>query len=94
MRRLLAGFGRIVPPSDVYYGTGKVGVASTSRPHTSNGKVRWLTPEEGKALLDREAHRSLGMGGEEFLRAWDAGEIEDPDRPEVMHLYFLIPFAR
>lgn len=56
-----------------------------------------VTPEEGRQLFDAEARRWLGMSGEEFLCAWDAGEI-DPNDPErhsrIMHVVMLIPFAR
>lgn len=42
---------------------------------------REVSREEGIDLFDREAHARLGMSGEDFLRAWDAGEI-DPLEPE------------
>jgi hypothetical protein len=62
---------------------------------TTNGHIRELTREEGIALLDREARRRLHMSGEEFIRAWEAGEFDDdPDRPEVMYVAMLLPFAR
>jgi hypothetical protein len=57
-------------------------------------EVRELTREEGQKLFDDLARRYMGMSGEEFLRAWDAGEIKNPDRPEVMRVVFAIPFAR
>lgn len=57
-------------------------------------EVRELTREEGRELFDRTARQYMGMSGEEFLRAWDAGEIKNPDRPEVMRVVFAIPFAR
>lgn len=64
---------------------------------TEPAQFRELTHEEGVALFDEQARRSMGMSGEEFLRAWDAGEI-DPDDPRthnaVVHMYMLIPFAR
>ena len=56
-----------------------------------------LTYAEGRKLLDRIARQELGIGGEEFLRRWDAGEI-DPDDPDshlqVMTVEAYIPFAR
>jgi hypothetical protein len=58
-----------------------------------NHKVRFLTPEEGKTLLDQQARRLLKMSGEEFVRRWRAKKIKNPDRPEVMQVAFLIPFA-
>lgn len=55
--------------------------------------IRWISREEGLAILDRQARKCLGMSGEEFVRKYRAGEIEDPDRSEVMALSILIPFA-
>ena len=57
--------------------------------------VKILDKEEGRRLFDREAQRLLSISGAEFLRRWDAGEYDaDPDRPEIMSLVMLIPFAR
>jgi hypothetical protein len=50
-----------------------------------------LTDEEWNALFDRRARKMAGMSGEEFLRRWNAGEIEDWD-PELTHLVMMIPF--
>jgi hypothetical protein len=62
---------------------------------TTNGQIRELTREEGLALLDREARRYLQMTAEEFIRAWEAGEFDDdPDRPDVMYVAMLLPFAQ
>lgn len=44
----------------------------------------FLTEAEGWEILDTQARKALGMSAAEFVRAWAAGEIEDPDRPEVM----------
>lgn len=53
-----------------------------------------LTEEEGFLLLDREARRSLGMTGAEFVKAWYAGAFDaNPDTPEVMGVAMLLPFA-
>lgn len=58
------------------------------------GKIRVLDREQGKALLDRQARRYLDMSGDEFVRAWRAGEFDDdPDQPEIMRVAMLIPFA-
>lgn len=57
--------------------------------------IRELTAQEARILFDHEARRSLNISGEEFIRAWDAGEFkDDPDRPEVIRLAMLLPFAR
>lgn len=53
-----------------------------------------LTLEEGIALLDRQARTYLGMSGDEFIRRWEAGEIDDPDRSDVLRVASLIGFAR
>lgn len=56
--------------------------------------IQFLDKDEGMALLDRQARRYLDMSGEEFLRAWESGEFDDdPDRPEVIRVAMLIPFA-
>jgi hypothetical protein len=68
-------------------------MATTTPP--TNSQIRELTREEGLALLDREARRRLCMSAEEFIRAWDAGQFDDdPDRPDVMYVAMLLPFAR
>jgi hypothetical protein len=61
----------------------------------TNGQIRELTRAEGLALLDREAQRYLHMSAEQFIKAWEAGEFdEDPDRPDVMYVAMLLPFAK
>jgi hypothetical protein len=61
----------------------------------TNGHVRELTQEEGRELFDRQAWRYLKMSGDEFIRAWDAGEFEDPDSsPDVMRIAMLLPLVR
>ncbi|GEM_PF-635714 len=57
-------------------------------------EVRELSLEEGKELFDRTARYFLGISGEEFLRRWDAGEITNPDTPEVMPIIMSLPFVR
>ena len=61
--------------------------------------VREATREEGRALLDGEARRLLGISGEEFLRRYDAGAYvgigeDTPLGRAVVSLEFTIPFAR
>lgn len=54
-----------------------------------------MSPEESWEGFDHAARLYLHMSGEDFLRAWDAGEFdEDPDRPEVMRVAMLRPFGR
>lgn len=66
---------------------------------TTNGHVKELSREESWQMFDRQAQRYLGVSGEEFVRAWDAGEYGDPDDrsknpPEVMYLAMLLPSIR
>jgi hypothetical protein len=55
--------------------------------------TREATPEEGRAILDRAARRHLKMTGPEFVAAWKAGKFTDTDRPEVVRVAMLLPFA-
>lgn len=58
-------------------------------------KIETLTVDAGRALLDGEARKYLGISGAEFLAAWDNGSYEGKaDTPAVMRLVELIPFAR
>lgn len=61
----------------------------------SDEKARfdYVTSARGKKLLDRQAKKYLNMSGAEFLAKYRAGEIPDPDRPEVIRVALLIPFA-
>jgi hypothetical protein len=58
-----------------------------------NHRVEFLSPDEGKKLLDKQARRYLKMSGEEFVRKWKAKKFKNPDRPEIMQVAFLIPFG-
>jgi len=62
----------------------------------TNGKhkVKFLDPEEGKMLFENAAQHYLKMTGEQFKRKWKAKKIKNLDRPEVMHVASLLPFAR
>lgn len=55
--------------------------------------IRVLSKEEAWEIFDTQARRRANMSGEEFLRAWDAGEFDD-DPESVMYLAMLIPLAR
>lgn len=56
-----------------------------------------LTHDEGWKLLDEQARRYLGLSAEEFIRAWDSGEL-DPNDPcghsAVMGVAMLLPLIR
>lgn len=57
--------------------------------------INEVSAEEGHAILDRAARHYLGMSADEFVDAWNSGKFDDdPDRPEVMRVVMLLPFAR
>jgi hypothetical protein len=56
-------------------------------------RPRELTREEGQRLFDQRARRFLGMSGKEFIRRYDAGEL-DPDDDNVLRVALLLPFGR
>jgi hypothetical protein len=60
---------------------------------TSEPGVLELTREEGRDLVDRESKRVLGIGVDEFLDRYDAGELNQNDE-DILALVMLIPFAR
>lgn len=60
---------------------------------TTEPGVVELNRAEGRDLVDEEARRVLGVGVDEFLARYDAGEL-DLDDDEVLSLLLLIPFAR
>ncbi len=53
-----------------------------------------VTPEEGHRIFDDVARRYMGISGEEFLRRWNAGAIEDDDAPGVRDVVPYLPLAR
>lgn len=59
-----------------------------------SGGIQFLTPEEGWKILDQVARRYLQMSAREFIDAWAADAIPDPDRPEVINVLMLLPLAR
>ncbi|MBA2277990.1 MAG: hypothetical protein H0W06_09540 [Chloroflexia bacterium] len=59
----------------------------------SLAQYNFVSVTQGKKALDRRARGTLGMSGAEFIRRYRAGEIEDPDRPEVIKLAMFLPFT-
>jgi len=53
-----------------------------------------VTVEEGWEILEKRSRETLGMSAKEFVEKWESGEIEDPDRSEILSLAFLIPFVK
>lgn len=56
--------------------------------------VQELDAEEGRSLLDRQARRYLDMSGDEFARAWEAGEFADREDTALVRVAILLPFGR
>lgn len=60
--------------------------------------IHHLTRDEAREIFDRQAHRELDMSGEEFVRAWDAGEFDDvidgPNHLQIMNVAMLLPLVR
>lgn len=60
--------------------------------------VHFLTKEEARESFDRTARYYLGMSGDEFIAAWDAGEFKDkvdgPNHVNIMAVAMLIERGR
>ena len=60
-----------------------------------NGKVRIVSREETRKQFEQLAHRHFKMSGTEFVRKWKAGEFGDPDdpyRPKLWDMLWLLPY--
>jgi hypothetical protein len=59
-------------------------------------KVRTLSKKKGRALLDRRAKADLKMSGTKFVRLWKSGKFTKKacDRPEIVRVAMLLPFAK
>lgn len=57
-------------------------------------EVEFLDHKQGWELLEEHAQRYLHLSAREFIDAWDAGTVQDPDRPEVMRVAMLLPLVR
>lgn len=64
-------------------------------PYINERGIHEMTLEEGQEMFDKAARRLMNMSGDEFVRAWEAGEFDDqPERPEVIRLVLLSEFAK
>ena len=63
-------------------------------PHTElDGVVlEFVDREEGARILERQAQKYLNMSGQEFARAFCAGELDTEDN-NVIRIYFLLGLA-
>ena len=69
-----------------------------ARGRNAHDGVEVLTPEQAWLSFDRQARELLGMGGEEFIRRWDAGEYDaiadEPGHTDLVYLAMLRPVDR
>lgn len=57
--------------------------------------IDYVTPEEGRNMVDRMAQKYLGMSGEAFVRHYHAETLPDHlDHLDVARIAILIPFWR
>jgi hypothetical protein len=56
-------------------------------------RIEVISVESARKLLDRRARRLLGISGEEFLRRFNAGEL-DYEQPGVFALATLADLVR
>lgn len=68
--------------------------ARPARRKPAAAQMDFISPEEGRSILDEQARELLGMSGEAFAARWDAGMMPDPDRPAVISVAMLLPLAR
>lgn len=53
-----------------------------------------LDEDQGRALIDLQARKFLGMSGTEFIQKYYAGQIENPDSTDVLRVAMLLPFLK
>lgn len=68
-------------------------MSTAARARREEPAPRALTREQARALFDRRVRADLDMSGDEFIRAWEAGEL-DPDDDRVIGLWMILPFGR
>ena len=61
-------------------------------------EAKTLSEEEGRAIFEKHTQELFGLTTEEFLQAYDSGEItlshEDPRHSEIVRVWMLIPLVR
>src|SRR5205823_3555530 len=85
----LDGYGRLWKPEAAGGTEGAMVTRLKSQPSTD-----YITDEEAAEVLEEQAQQNLHMSWRAFVAAWEAGEIPNPDRPEVIDLLALLPLAR
>ncbi len=60
----------------------------------SLGMLRyWVNRQEGRRTFDKTVRQRLGISGDEFLRRWDASEL-DPDDIDTIDIMMMESFGR
>jgi hypothetical protein len=62
--------------------------------HHTNLEIVELSRNEGHQLFDERVQELLGIGSDEFLRRWDAGELDDLEESALIELSLMIPLVR
>ncbi len=60
----------------------------------TNLEIVDLSPNEGHQLFEERVQDLLGISTDEFLRRWDAGELDDLEESTLVELSLLIPLVR
>jgi hypothetical protein len=67
-------------------------------PERARNAVRFLDDDESHQFFDAQARRLIGMSGDEFIRRYDAGELNEvldgPRHEAIAELVMLLPFGR
>lgn len=58
----------------------------------SEPEPREATAEEWRELFDADCRAELGIGREEFLCRFDAGEFTDSEAPDMRWIFMHYPF--
>jgi ribosome-binding protein aMBF1 (putative translation factor) len=70
---------------------------TTTKSNTKNGRqpqeTRYITREEGQRILDKRARERFGLSGEEFVRRYRAGDLNEFEHGDVEMIKMLIPLA-
>jgi hypothetical protein len=81
--------------SEHVYDVGRTKKGAAMTAVGTHAEVTVLDRDEGLKMIDELARKTLNMSGSEFIAAWDAGKFDAaPDRPEIIDLVMLLPFAR
>jgi hypothetical protein len=67
--------------------------AQPAKKRPANGRIQYVTKAEGRAILDRQARKYLGMSGKEFVEKYRAGDLKEYDHSAVSIVSMLLPYS-